>query len=149
MRWRHEARLAASPDAVYAWMSDFREDDHAREAFLRGAGQKPGGAASRRTVVSRDGNRVKLRDAWGRRTFEMDVELAPQAREVRLTGEYGYRATWRAEPDGAGTRVVSEGAFEPAGLMRLVAPLFARGFARQMEQDFRGHVEDLRSELAR
>ncbi|SRR5581483_2697618 len=149
MRWRHEALVPASPDAVYAWMSDFREDDHAREAFLRGSGAKPGGAASHRTVVSREGNRVRLHDAWGRRSFDLDVELAPEAREVRLTGEYGYSATWRAEPAAGDTRVVVEGRLEPTGIMRLLAPLFSRGMAKQMQDDFNGHVEDMRSGLTK
>src|SRR5581483_8174623 len=134
MRWRHEALVPASPDAVYAWMSDFREDDHA-------------GEASHRTVVSREGNRVRLHDAWGRRSFDLDVELAPEAREVRLTGEYGYSATWRAEPAAGDTRVVVEGRLEPTGIMRLLAPLFSRGMAKQMQDDFNGHVEDMRSGL--
>ena len=147
--WRYEARIEAPPDAVYAWMSDFREDDHARPAFLEGSGAKPDGRVSRREVLSRSGNRVELRDTWGKETFPMTVELVPEKRELRLTGQYGYRGAWRAEPDGAGTRVVSEGALEPSGVMRLFAPLFAGMMRKQMGADFRGHVADMRSELTR
>lgn len=147
MKWRHEARIAASPDAVYAWMSDLREDDHAREAFLRGSGAKPGGPVAKRTIVSRQGDRLKVHDAWGRKAFDLEVELAPVAREVRLHGGFGYRATWRAEPDGPGTRLVVEGEMAPSGIMRLFVPLFAKGMAKEMQADFNGHVEDLRSAL--
>ncbi|MEA3198833.1 MAG: hypothetical protein QOE90_261 [Thermoplasmata archaeon] len=147
MQWRHEARIDAPADAVYAWMSDHREDDHAREAFLRGAGRGPEGARSRREVVSRDGDVVKLRDVWGKRVFEMEARLDAKAREVRLTGAYGYRATWRAIPDGAGTRLVVEGAIEARGIAGLFAKLFGKRMLRDMQADFNGHVADARETL--
>lgn len=147
-RWSFEAVVAAPPDAVYAWMSDFTEDDHARPAFKRGAGVKPGDKReSRRHVVSRDGNRLRVEDSWGRERFGMDVELAPGAREVRLSGQYGYRGVWRALPHGGATRVVSEGSLEPTGFARFFAPLFAGMLMKQMRADFDGHIEDMRESL--
>jgi|SRR5581483_11255023 len=148
--WRFEARVDATPDAAYAWMTDFTEHDHGSEAFRRGAKAKEGDArASKRTVVSREGNRVKIHDVWGRQSFDMDVELVPARREVVLTGQYGYSAVWRAEPDGAGTRIVNEGKLAPTGFMKLLAPLFARSFAKQMRSDFDGHLEEMREDLAK
>jgi hypothetical protein len=100
-----------------------------------------------RRVERRDARHLVVHDEWGREQFTMQVELAPEAREVRLSGQYGYRGAWRAEPDGAGTRVVSEGRLEPTGLARVFAPLFARMLMKQMKADFEGHVEDLRASL--
>lgn len=148
LTWRHEARIDAPADAVYAWMTDFREDDHAREAFVRGAGREAGAKdASRREVVSRQADRVQVRDTWKGRVFEMEARLDPQAREVHLTGAYGYRATWRALPEAGGTRLVVEGAIEARGVAGLFANLFGKRMLRDMEADFRGHVADAREML--
>lgn len=147
--WRFDAHVAASPDAAYAWMSDFTEDDHTRPAFLEGSGAKPDPKrTSHRHVVSRDGNRLRIEDSWGRDRFAVNVTLAPETREVHIEGQYGYRATWRAEPDGAGTRIVLEARLEPTGFARLFAPLLARMLMRQMRADFDGHVADMRSSLS-
>ena len=146
--WSFEARVPAPPDAVYAWLSDYAEDDHANPRFRKGAGVKPDDRThNRRTVERRDERHLVVHDEWGRQRFAMEVELAPEAREVRLRGQHGYRGAWRAEPDGAGTRVVCEGRLEPTGLARLFAPLFARMLMKQMKGDFEGHVEDLRQTL--
>lgn len=78
----------------------------------------------------------------------MTATLDPARREVRLDGQYGYHGTWRAEPEGGGTRLVSEGRLAPTGVMRLLAPLFARAFMKQMQADFNGHVADATESLA-
>ena len=146
-RWSFEARVPAPPDAVYAWLSEYAEDDHSNERFRRGSGATDD-KRSHRVVERKDERRLVVRDEWGRQRFEMQVELAPEAREVRLTGQMGYRAVWRATPDGEETRVTSEGRLEPKGLMRLFAPMFAGAFMKQMKADFEGHVTDLRESLA-
>lgn len=147
--WSFHAHVPAPPDAVYAWMSDFREDDHARPAFRRGAGVKDGDRrVSHRKILSREGNVVTVEDAWGRDRFTLKATLDPAAREVRLEGQYGYHGTWRAAPEGEGTRLTSEGRLEPRGVMRLLAPLFAKAFMRQMRADFEGHVADATETLA-
>jgi hypothetical protein len=148
-RWSFEAHVPAPPDAVFAWMSDYAPDDHANERFQRGAGVKADDRTHNHRVVARkDARHLVVRDEWGRRRFELQVELAPEAREIRLAGQMGYRGVWRAAPDGAGgTRVTSEGALEPRGALRLFAPLFAGAFVRQMKQDFDGHVADMRESL--
>jgi hypothetical protein len=148
--WRFEARIDATPDAVYAWMSDYRDDDHANERFRRGAKAADGGEASHRVVERRDAKNLVVRDEWGRQQFTLEVQLVPEERETRLRGEWGYRSTWRAESDGnGGTKLTVDGELAPRGPMRLLAPLFAARMRRQMEQDFAGHVEDLRATLSR
>lgn len=147
-RWSFEAHVRAEPDAVYAWLADLREDDHARPAYLRGAGRADDAPASRRAILSREAGRMRVRDEWGRRSFETDVELHPEAREVRITGAYGYRGVWRARPHPeGGTRLTVEGEMAPEGFLRLVAPLMARMLRGEMRRDFEGHVADLRASL--
>lgn len=147
--WSFEATLDAPPDAVYAWMTDYQEDDHANAAFKRGSGAAADDRAHSHRVVERaaDGRHLVVRDEWGRQKFELEVELAPDAREVRLTGAFGYSAIWRATPDGAGTRVRVDGQLAPTGFAKLFAGLFAGKMGTQMRQDFDGHVEQMRSEL--
>lgn len=146
--WSFSARVDASPDAVYAWMSDYSEDDHANPRFKAGAGVKPDDRTHNHRVVRRTSERhLTVEDQWGRQRFVVEVELVPERREVRISGQYGYRGVWRAEPDGAGTRVVSEGRLEPTGFARLFAPLFAGMFMKQMRGDFEGHVADMRASL--
>lgn len=145
--WSFSAHVPAPPDAVFAWVSDFREDDHARPAFLRGAGMKA--PAGRRRIVAREGNVVTLEDGMGRRAFRTRATVDAAAREVRVEGAHGYRATWRAAPEGDGTRLTCEGALAPDGLLRLFVPLFAKGMLRQVRADFDGHVADAVESLAR
>jgi hypothetical protein len=146
--WSHEAILRAPPDAVYAWMSDFREDDHARPAYLRGAGvAKPSKRPAVRRVVAREPGLVKLEDSWNGRTFRLTAHLDPERREVRIEGGMGYHAVWRAEPAPEGTRLRVDGKLAPGGVLGLFTPLFAKGMMREMAQDFRGHVADAEAEL--
>lgn len=147
--WSFTARVDASPEDVFGWMSDYQHDDHANERFKRGSGAKPDGKPSHRTVERLDDGRISVHDEWGRERFDMQVELAPSLREVRLRGQYGYHGVWRANADGAGTLVTSEGGLEPSGLMRLLAPLFAGALMKQMKADFDGHIADMRETLAR
>lgn len=147
--WVFEGRVPASPDAVYAWLSDFCEDDHARPAYLRGAGMREGKhVKGTRRVLAHDGNTVTIEDRWGFRSFRTRVTLDPEQRALHIAGDNGYGATWSAIPEGAGTRLIVEGRLAPTGVVGLAVPLFARGLRHQMEQDFLGHLEDLRSSLA-
>ena len=147
--WAFEARLDAPPDAVYAWMTDYQHDDHANAHFQRGSKSSPKDRAkhNHRVVERRDERHLVVQDEWGRQTFRMEVELAPEAREVRIKGQFGYRGVWKATPEGAGTLVTSRGALEPTGFAKLFASLFASAFMKQMRADFEGHVEHMRAEL--
>lgn len=146
--WSFQAYVDARPEDVFAWLSDFTEDDHARPAFRRGAGVDPKDTRISKRTVTRDGARLIVKDTWGRESFELVATLHPDAREVHLEGQYGYRGIWRAVPEGKGTRVESIGRLEPKGIMRILSPLFARAFMKQMQADFDGHVEDAREALA-
>lgn len=150
-KWRFAGTVDADPDDVYAWLADHREDDHTSEAFFRGSGfTRKEAKGARREILSRDGDNLRLRDTWGRNTFESTVTLDPDRREVRIDGEHGYEGVWRAEDAGEGrTRVVSEGRMAPGNfLFKLFMPLFRGKFLRQIEQDFHGHIEEVRVEVA-
>ncbi|HWG90782.1 MAG TPA: SRPBCC family protein [Candidatus Thermoplasmatota archaeon] len=146
--WRHTATVAAPADRVYQWLSDFREDDHSRPAYLAATGGAPKpGKEARRHILSRDADAVVIEDHWGGRTFLVTAYLDPVGREVRLEGGLGYHAVWRAVSEGPLTRIELEGRMAPRGLLGFVLPLFKRSFLKQIAQDFRGHVADLESEL--
>lgn len=140
--------MAADPAVVFAWLTDYREDDHARPAFFRGAGTPPKKQRpSRRRVVSRAGNTLEIEDAWGRKRFRAKVTLTPARYELRIQGDFGYDATWTARPSGGGTRLEVRGTVAPGGLAGALMGLARRSFLREMEADFRGHVEDLRESV--
>lgn len=132
---------------MYAWLSDHREDAPTSEAFSRGSGSTRREAQSaRREILSGDGDTLQMRDTWGRNTFTSKVTLNADRREVRIDGEHGDPGAWRAEDAGGGrTRVVSEGTMAPGNLVfKLLMPLFKGRFLEQIEQDFHGHVEEIR-----
>lgn len=148
VRWSLTRFVPVAPDAAYAWLTDFREDDHDRPAYRRGAGAKPGGKPSKRSVVSRDGDVVQLRDEWDGRAFDLRVTLDAGTRSYAIEGaKWGYKATWRVEPSPGGARIRVDGEMAPKGLLGLLAPLFAKGMVREMERDLQGHVTDMLHEL--
>lgn len=147
--WAKSAHVDASPDAVFEWMTDFQVDDHGRPAFVKGSGadktytRRP----SKRTILSRDGNKVKILDEWGGRHFEMDLELLPLDRTVKMLGPFGYEAVWTAVPDGAGTKVDARVVLNVKGLMGFIMGFFKKRFRRELDQDFAGHIADLKDSL--
>lgn len=147
--WRCSDTIAASPDVVYTWLIDFTADDHNSEAYRRGAGVPPEKKRkpAKRTILSREGNVLRIQDEWGREKFVQTVTLDPAARSVRIEGGFGYLATWRADPDGAGTRVSVEGRMGK-GLVGSIMRLFEGRMRKGMETDFRGHLEELREAAA-
>lgn len=150
MQWSQSSRVKASPDTVFAWMTDFQEDDHGRPAFVKGSGapKKYTKKPSKRTIVSRDGNKVRIHDEWGRRKFDLDLELIPLDRTVDIKGPMGYHAVFKAVPDEGGTKVEASVAFEVKGFWGLLFGLFKKKFYRELNQDFAGHVADLENDLA-
>ncbi len=143
--WSKSTHVNIPPDVVFSWMTDFQEDDHGRTAFVKGTGapkiylKKP----SKRTVVSREGNNVKIHDQWGGRKFDMQLELVPLDRTVKMQGPMGYSATWKAVPDQGGTKVEAQISLHMKGFRGLLAPLFRKKFYRDLEYDFNGHISDL------
>src|SRR5688500_10820524 len=109
--WRATGTVEADPDRVYAWLTDFTDDDHNSPAYTRGAGIPPDKKTkpSKREVLSREGNVLEIRDEWGGSKFTATVTLDPKARTVRIQGGMGYDSVWRATPEGSGTRVTVEG----------------------------------------
>jgi polyketide cyclase/dehydrase/lipid transport protein len=148
LTWDLDATVRAPPDVVYAWMTDFREDDHRSPAFRRGAKVRENDPRdAKRVVVARKGNEVTLEDTWGRQRFRTTATLDGAQRTITIRGEFGYQAVWRAAPVAGGTRISIEGRMAPGGVFGLLLPLFAKKMRQQTEDDFRGHVADLEASL--
>ena len=149
LKWSNSAQVKFPPDAVYAWMTDFQEDDHGRPAFIKGSGapakvyKKP----SKRTIVSRSGNNVKILDVWGGRTYDMDLELVPLDRTIIMKSQWNYHAVWKAVPHEGGTKVEAEVDMKVGGFAGLVMGLFKKKFYRDLSYDFNGHISDLQDSL--
>jgi len=144
--WDLEARVKAPPEAAYAWLTDYTEDDHSRPAFLRAAGAKPGTKATRK-FLARGPDSLQLEDTWGGRKFQSTVRFDRQAKTITIEGEFGYRAVWRVTPDGTGSKVQVEGRMQPSGAFKLLMPLFAGKMKAETTKDFHGHIADLEAEL--
>ncbi|HVM44754.1 MAG TPA: SRPBCC family protein [Candidatus Thermoplasmatota archaeon] len=147
--WRCEAYVDVPPDDVYAWLTDFSTDDHASDAYKRGAGIDPRKRTkpSSRRVLSREGDVWRIEDTWGGSKFTSTATGDLAARTIRIQGGFGYEATWRATPQGAGTRLSVEGRMGK-GLIGSVLKLFEARTQKSMQSDFNGHVEDLKESLA-
>jgi hypothetical protein len=149
--WTKSARVNFPPDLIFEWMSDFQEDDHGRPAYIKGSGApaKYSKKPSKRTIVSRSGNNVKIHDQWGGKQFDMDLELAPLDRTIKMSGAWNYRAVWKAVPDSGGTKVEAEVTIRAGGLAGLLMALFMgkKKFYRQLDYDFAGHMSDLQDSL--
>jgi len=146
--WKLSGRLSARPAAVFAWMTDFREDDHNSEAYHRGAKtpEKERARAAHR-VIDVEGATLKIHDEWGTSRFDARVTVDGDAREVRIEGEFGYSSVWRAVEDGSGTRVETEGRVAPKGPGKLFLPFIGKGLMAGIERDFNGHMEEMRVDL--
>lgn len=143
--WRVTDVVDGPPEAVWAWMTEFSPDDHASEAFRRGAGVEKTRASSR-TILSREGNVLRIEDRDGASKYVQTVTLHPERRAVHIAGQMDYDATWTATPEISGTRLTVEGQMGK-GLVGSLMRLFQTRMRKSMERDFRGHVEDLRETL--
>lgn len=130
-------------DAVYAWWTDFREDDH----LARGSP-----AESRRLVLRHDGREVWLRDRAthpARITVDAYVVLDPphgyrvQARYPLADAEYTYR--FEAVPKG--TRVLLRGTVFPRHIGRILVPLTAPWWRRYAARDLDFHLREMARDL--
>jgi hypothetical protein len=131
-------------DAVYAWWTDFRKDDHPG---------RPSPATSSRQILRREGHEVWLRDQASRPalvTLEEHVILDPPdgyAVEARYPGA-DARYEYRFEPVAEGTRIRLEAAIQPRHLGHILLPLF-RGWAqRYAERDTDFHLQRMKEDLA-
>ncbi len=130
-------------DAVYAWWTDFRPDDHPG---------RPSPATSSREIVRREGHEVWLRDRAARPapvTLEEHVVLDPpngytvEARYPGADAHYEYRF----EPTPEGTRILLEAVVRPRHLGRVLLPLFRGRVRRYAERDTDYHLRRMRQDL--
>jgi hypothetical protein len=143
--WSKSAHVNATADKAFEWMTDFQEDDHARPAFVNATGAKKAyeKKPSKRTIVSRQGNTLKILDEWGGQKFALDLELVPLDRVVKMKGAHGYQATWRAVPDEGGAKIEAQVSMNAKGLMGFFMRFFKKKFYRDLDGDFAGHIADL------
>lgn len=145
MKLKLERFVPFPREAVFAWWSDFRTDDH----------RSPGApASSERDIVRREGNEIWLRDRATRpvrMTIEEHVVLDPPrgyAVAARYPGadvEYEYRF----EPTADGTRVVLAVSVRPRGLGRILVPVMAWWWRRYAARDLDFHLNEMARELSK
>ncbi|HEY6051598.1 MAG TPA: hypothetical protein VIZ58_10140 [Thermoanaerobaculia bacterium] len=132
-------------DAVFAWWTDFREDDHHHA-------DSP--AASTRTIVRRTGNEFWLRDRATRPirvTIEEHVILNPPlgyAVEARYPAA-DVRYTYRFDAEGDSTRVTLDADVRPRHIGRILIPLTAAWWRRYTARDLDFHLDVMRRDLSR
>lgn len=146
---RVAGHVAAPPEAVWAWWTDYREEDHASEAF------RPF-RWGRRQILARDdeGRVTRFRDEGRALGYDTTYEsrltyFAPRAINEESTGRIGpFWAEYAFEPHRGGTRVAWT-------IRGEVIPLWARtyallpGFVRAVAWlDLEGHLRDCRRDLA-
>ncbi len=140
---RVERTVPFPRDAVYAWWTDFHEDDHR---------SRRAPASSRREILRREGDELWLRDRSTRPapvTLEEHVVLHP-TNGYTVTARYpgaDVRYTYRFEPVTAGTHVFLEADIRPRHVGHLVLPLL-RGWARRYaERDTDFHLRRMTEDL--
>jgi hypothetical protein len=137
-------RLVPFPrDAVYAWWTDFRPDDHPG---------RPSPATSSREILRREGSEIWLRDRAirpGPTTVAEHVILDPPngyVVEARYPGA-DVRYEYRFERAGETTRIRVDAVIRPRHVGHLLLPLF-RGWAqRYAERDTDYHLQQMASDL--
>ena len=143
MKLRLERVVPFPRDAVYAWWTDFREDDHRSQ-------QSP--ASSRREILRREGNEVWLRDHGLRPapvTLDEHVMLDPPngyAVEARYPGA-DVRYEYWFDPSANGTRISLVADIRPRHLGRVVLPLFRSRVQRYAERDTDYHLRSMSQDL--
>ena len=131
-------------DAVYAWWTDFREDDHRSRSSP---------ASSRREIVRREGNELWIRDHATRPapvTVLEHVTLDPpngyrvEARYPAVDARYDYR--FDATSDGTTIRLTAD--LTPHHIGRLLIRLFGGTIRRYAERDTDFHLRRMAEDLA-
>lgn len=143
MRLRVERTVPFPRDDVYAWWTDFREDDHDDP-------ESP--AWSVREIVERDSREILLRERATRPvsvTIEERVVLNPP-KGYTVAAKYpgaDARYTYRFEPDVVGTRVVLEAEIRPRNVGHVVLPFLRRWARRYAERDTDFHIRRMTRDL--
>ena len=139
-----ERTVPFARDAVYAWWTDFREDDHPG---------RPSPATASREILRRDGDRVWLRDHASRPapvTIEERVTLDPPvgyAVDARYPGadvHYEFRFVSTEE----GTRILLKAVVHPRHVGRILLPLFREPIRRYAERDTDYHLRRMTEDLS-
>ncbi len=131
-------------DAVYAWWTDFREDDH---RSLRSP------ASSRREIARRDGNEVWLKDHARRPapvTLTEHVVLDPPSGysvEARYPGA-DVRYEYRFEPRAEATRISLIADVHPRHVGRILLLLLRGRVERYAERDTDFHLRRMAEDLS-
>ena len=143
MKFRLDRKTPFSRDAVFAWWTDFREDDHGH----------PGSPAdSTRTILGRTGSEVWLRDRATRPmrvTIDEHVILNPplvyavDARYPAADVQY----TYRFDTEGDGTRVTLDVDVRPRHIGWILIPLATPWWRRYTERDLDFHLNQMAREL--
>ncbi len=132
-------------DAVYAWWTDFREDDHR---------SRDSPASSRREILRRDGDELWLRERARRPapvtvlehvTLEPPRGYAVDARYPGVDARYEYRF----EAAGETTRIRLTADLAPHHVARLLAFLFRGSIERYAERDTDFHIRQMAADLSR
>ncbi len=131
-------------DAVYAWWTDFRTDDHRHP-------DSP--ASSRREILRRTGNEIWLRDRARRPapvTVDEHVVLDPPngyAVDARYPGA-DVRYEYRFEAAAEGTQVLLTADIRPRHVGWFLVPLFRGPIQRYAERDTDVHLQTMARDLA-
>ncbi len=131
-------------DAVYAWWTDFREDDHRSR-------RSP--ASSRRELLRQEGNEVWLRDHARRPapvTLAEHVVLDPPngyAVDARYPGA-DVRYEYRFEPIAEGSHISLVAEVRPRHLGRILLPLFRGRIERYAARDTDFHLRRMAEDLS-
>ena len=131
-------------DAVYAWWTDFREDDHPGSASP---------ATSTREIVRREGREIWIRDRARRPapvTILEHVTLDPPG-GYRVEAHYpavDVRYEYRFDAVAGGTAVRLTADLIPHHIGRLLSRLFGRRIRRYAERDTDFHLRRMAVDLA-
>jgi len=143
MKMRYE-RLVSSPrESVYAWWTDFREDDHQHSGSP---------ATATRVLVRRSGSEMWLQDSATRPlrvTIPAHVVLDPPhgyAVEARYPGA-DVRYAYRFDPEGGGTRVTHDVEVRPRRIGWVLVPLMAMWWRRYWGRDLDFHLGEMEREV--
>ncbi len=139
MKLHVERTVPFSRDDVYAWWTDFTEDDHRGE-------RSP--SRARRVVLRREGEEIWIRDHATRPapvTIEEHVLLHPRSGYV-VSARYpaaNVRYEYRFEPIREGTRILLTAEIRPRHIGRALLPLFRGRVVRYAERDTDFHVRQM------
>lgn len=143
MRVQLERIVPFPRDDVYAWWTDFREDDHRSY-------HSP--ASCRREILRQEGNELWLRERARRPApviLEEHVVLHAPAGYSVETQYPGARVRYeyRFEPLNQGTRILLSAEIRPRHIGRLLLPLFRGRVRRYAERDTDYHLRVLERDL--